>query len=34
MFVYLELYHGRHSPDENLDDWGFEGPVLGPFPYV
>lgn len=34
MPVYLELFHGRHSPDENIDDWGFEGPVLGPFAYV
>ena len=32
--VYLELFHGRHSPDEELDDWGFEGPILGPFPFV
>ena len=32
--VYLELFHGRHNPDEELDDWGFEGPILGPFPYV
>jgi hypothetical protein len=34
MPVYLELFHGRHSPDENIDGWGFEGPVLGPFAYV
>lgn len=32
--VYLELFHGRRSPDEELDDWGFEGPILGPFPFV
>jgi hypothetical protein len=32
--VYLELFHGRHSPDEELDDWGFEGPVFGPLPFV
>ena len=32
--VYLELFHGRHSPDEVLDGWGFEGPVLGPYPFV
>lgn len=31
--VYIKLFHGRQSPDEELDDWGFEGPVLGPFPY-
>lgn len=34
MSVYLELFHGRHSPYEKLDDWGFNGPVLGPFPFV
>lgn len=32
--VYLMLFHGRKEPDEKLDDWGFNGPVLGPFPYV
>jgi len=32
--VYLELFHGRHSPNEELDGWGFEGPVLGPFPFI
>jgi hypothetical protein len=34
MAVYLELFHGRHSPDEELYDWGFNGPILGPFPFV
>jgi hypothetical protein len=29
--VYLDLYNGRHSPDEKLDDWGFQGPTFGPF---
>ena len=24
----LHLYNGRHHPDEELDDWGFEGPTL------
>jgi len=32
MSVYIELFHGRHTPDEELDYWGFQGPVLGPFP--
>ena len=26
----LRLFHGRSHPDERLEDWGFEGPVLGP----
>lgn len=33
MSVYIELYHGHHYPNEELDDWGFEGPLLGPFPF-
>lgn len=33
MSVYIELFHGRHTPDEELDDWGFPGPILGPFPW-
>lgn len=33
MSVYIELFHGHHFPGEILDDWGFQGPILGPFPY-
>ena len=33
MSVYIELFHGHHFPGEELDDWGFDGPILGPFPY-
>jgi hypothetical protein len=32
--VYLHLFHGRSSPDEELDDWGSDGPVIGPLNYV
>jgi len=32
--VYVRLLHGRNAPDERLKDWGFEGPVLGPFQAV
>ena len=28
--IYLRLFHGRHTPDEQLDDWGFDGPYIGP----
>ncbi len=28
--MYLQLYHGRTSPEQNLDDWGSSGPVFGP----
>ena len=24
----LHLYHGRKTKDEEMDDWGFDGPVL------
>ena len=34
MPVYIELFHGRKTPDEELRDWGAEGPVLGPFGWV
>jgi hypothetical protein len=34
MAVYLRLFHGRETPDHTLDDWGTDGPVLGPLPYV
>jgi hypothetical protein len=32
--VYLELFNGRKTPDEQMSDWGTEGPILGPFPFV
>jgi hypothetical protein len=32
--VYLHLFHGRKDPDEQMDDWGLEGPVIGPLNYV
>jgi len=33
MSIYIELFHGRRTVDEELDNWGFEGPVIGPFPF-
>lgn len=32
--VYLGLFHGRNSVEEELNDWGFDGPVIGPLKYV
>lgn len=29
--MYLELFHGRNKINETLDDWGFDGPIIGPF---
>jgi len=34
MSVYLHLFHGRTHPGEQLNDWGRNGPVLGPLDYV
>ncbi len=34
MSVYLRLFHGRVTPDEQLNDWGTDGPVFGPYDYV
>ena len=31
MSMYLRLWHGRQNPNEDLDDWGTDGPILGPF---
>lgn len=28
--LYLHLYHGRETLVEDMDDWGFEGPHIGP----
>ncbi|HGF1398125.1 TPA: hypothetical protein ACF8SI_003108, partial [Legionella pneumophila] len=24
----LRLYHGRNNPEQEMDDWGFEGAIL------
>ena len=32
--LFLRLYHGRRAPSEQLDDWGSEGPIIGPLAYV
>lgn len=34
MSVYVHLYHGREKADEDLENWGFDGPTLGPFEQV
>ncbi len=28
--MYLRLIHGRKQPDEELEDWGPNGPYIGP----
>jgi hypothetical protein len=32
--LFLHLFHGRTHPYEDMDDWGFDGPSLGPLNYV
>lgn len=29
--IIVQLFHGRNHPDDEPHDWGFEGPVLGPY---
>jgi hypothetical protein len=32
--IYVELYHGRDNADDEMEDWGFNGPVIGPLEHV
>ncbi len=32
--LFLRLYHGRKSPDEEMQQWGPDGPTFGPLKYV
>ena len=32
--VYVDLFHGRKTRDEEMEDWGVQGPVLGPYKHV
>jgi hypothetical protein len=34
MSVYIKLLHGRDDPKQDMQDWDFNGPVLGPFEAV
>lgn len=27
--MYLMLFHGRENPDQDMDDWRFNGPIIG-----
>jgi hypothetical protein len=29
--VFIHLLHGRNDPEQDMTDWGYAGPVLGPF---
>ncbi len=28
--TYLALFHGRNDPKQDMEGWGFDGPVIGP----
>lgn len=32
--MYLGLFHGRYKPNEAMNDWGFNGPLIGPLEWV
>jgi hypothetical protein len=32
--LYLQLYHGRSDPAQEMDDWGFDDPTFGPLTHV
>lgn len=32
--VFLNLFHGRDDPYAQMENWGDEGPILGPLDYV
>jgi len=32
--VFIHLLHGRDDPEQDMPDWGFTGPILGPFEAV
>ena len=29
--IFIHLYHGRKDPEQQMEDWGEDGPVIGPF---
>ena len=32
--MYIQLLHGRKTVDEELEDWGYDGPCLGPIEWM
>jgi hypothetical protein len=31
--LYIRLFHGRTDPHQDMDDWGSDGPIFGPYEY-
>lgn len=32
--IYIRLFHGRTDPEQQMDDWGTDGPIFGPYKFV
>ena len=32
--LYIRLFHGRTDPNQDMDDWGSDGPVFGPYEFA
>ena len=32
--LYIRLFHGRTDPNQDMNDWGSDGPVLGPYEFA
>lgn len=32
--IYIRLFHGRTDPDQEMNDWGSDGPVFGPYEFA
>lgn len=32
--LYIRLFHGRTNPEQDMNEWGTDGPVFGPYDYV
>jgi len=32
--LYIRLFHGRTEPEQDMDEWGSDGPVFGPYEFV
>ena len=32
--LYIRLFHGRTDLNQDMDDWGSDGPVFGPYEFV
>ncbi len=32
--LYLRLFHGRDEAEQDMGDWGFDGPTFGPLDHI